>query len=409
MTNEIKKRKNGMNRDILLMIVSVFIAVFVWFIIMWADSSIAERTFTGIDVEMEESKTMMENGLSVIQNITSTISVTVSGKRSDVNKLKESDISAYVDLSDVTVAGDKSFTVIVNDINKVSVVDINPSVLNVKIDTKSSNEIQVFAEIKQAGFEDGVKISAIPMTEFITITGPASALNEIKYAQVDLYLGLGKIEKAMYVREQLKLIDKNGNEYKNSYVKTSVSDIEVYISVLTKKKVPLALKYKYGYFSERNTSIQMIPDSIEIEGSPDYINTINEIVVDVINERLIEDDIKLIRNIPLPDGVSGGIGAAEIDIKFIDSDKKTVTIKKSDIKVTEGELDYLIMGEDDIAVTVRGSVQDLNYFTKSRITASVDLSKVNEKGIHSVPLNISVNNNSSVYPIGEYVINVEIY
>lgn len=409
MTSKGNKGKNGRNRDIFLMIISVFIAVLVWFLIMWTDSPIAERKFPAINVEMD-SKTM-KNDLTVIQKNASTVSITVSGRRSDISKLKDSDILAFVDLKNVTTAGDKTLPVEVKDIDKISIVSITPSNINLYIDKTSSKEIPVYAVIKQAGREDGVNLSAFPTTDdFITVTGPLNALNEIEYAQVDLYLGLSKIEKAMYVREQLKLMNKNGSEYKNAYVTPSVSDVEVYISVSTTKKVPLTLKYKYGYFNERNTSIQISPVSIEIEGSPDYLSTINEISLGIIDERSIEDDIKMIRNIPIPEGVvnKSSVGAAEIDIKFIDSDKKTIVINKSDIKVTAGEFDYLIMNED-VSITLRGSVQDLRNFTKSRITASIDLSKITEKGINSVPLNILVNNNSSVYPIGEYVVNVEVY
>ncbi|MCL2774600.1 MAG: CdaR family protein [Oscillospiraceae bacterium] len=400
--------------DIWLKIISVLIAVSIWFWVVGFESQVTQKKFTSIPVNIINASDMLANyGYSVLSNKEIYIDVTLEGKNSDLNRVKSNDIYAYVDLKKVTQTGDIALPIEIQDINYVHVADQSQSTWVLPIDQQTTKNVPVQGTIVQMAKESGVDIAPLsfnPAT--ISVSGPAGVVNTIDHAQVNVALGADQpINSSRYVTQEFVLIDSNGNEVHNSYVKTSEISVEVYVSVSITKEVPLVVNYKYGYYNSTNTNIIINPAAILIKGSPDYLNTVNEISLGTIDEKKYENDTSVKMNIPMPDGVTNlsGITTADVEINFTDMSTRLMSITSSQFKVVPPkDFEYHIK-EDSIQVKLLGPLENLNHVTSGGITVNVDLSNVTEKGTHSVPVDVVVTSDTSVFCVGEYAVNVEIY
>ena len=89
--------------DLVPRIVCVLIAVILWLYVMSNESPDYERTFSGVNVGIENTALLMsQSDLSVMSGMASYVDITVTGKRGDVVSYSLDDISASVDVSGVT-------------------------------------------------------------------------------------------------------------------------------------------------------------------------------------------------------------------------------------------------------------------------------------------------------------------
>ena len=82
-----------------LMLVSLLIAIGLWMFVMGnVDPEVSERV-NGIQVEMQGTDSLDDQGLTAALNKPKIVSVTIEGKRSQVKKAKDKGIKAYIDVS----------------------------------------------------------------------------------------------------------------------------------------------------------------------------------------------------------------------------------------------------------------------------------------------------------------------
>ena len=82
-----------------LMLVSLLIAIGLWMFVMGnVDPEVSDRV-NGIEVEMQGTNSLDDQGLTATLNKPKIVSVTIEGKRSQVKKAKDKGIKAYIDVS----------------------------------------------------------------------------------------------------------------------------------------------------------------------------------------------------------------------------------------------------------------------------------------------------------------------
>ena len=411
--SELKHEK--IKGDISLKIISVLLAVLIWFWVIGFESHVTQKKFNTV-VHMDNVGEMASRyGYSILITKEIFIDVILEGKSSDLNRIKPDDIYAYADFKNVTQAGEINLPIEIKDIDYVTVAELSQNSIIVPVDKKTSKDIPVMGKIIQIAYEAGAEIENLVFNpETITVSGPEMIINNIAHAQVNLSLSADKpIERSAWVTSPFTLIDKKGEEVKNAYIKSTESSVDVYIPVYTTKEIPLIINYKYGYYNNKNTNIEIIPDKIKVRGSPDYLNSFNEINIGIIDEKQYDSDTMLTRNIPLPDEIKNlsGVTTAGIKIEFIDTEKRTMSIPlKQNSRFTvipPKNFEYHIK-EENIQIKLLGPFQNLNNITRSVISVSADLSNYSEKGTYSVTVDI-VTSDASVFCVGEYEITVEVY
>lgn len=88
------------------LLLSLLCAVSLWLYVMSVESPVYTNTFYGVKVELRNESVLQKNSLSVFSGQNSSVNVTVTGKRSLINSLRSEDLTAYVDVGNITDAGE---------------------------------------------------------------------------------------------------------------------------------------------------------------------------------------------------------------------------------------------------------------------------------------------------------------
>ncbi len=234
--------KNFFEKDSVLKVVSLFVAVLVWLYVIYIEDPEIETTIDDVAVAFKTSE--LSENLSVVEYGTKFIDVEVKGSRSDIMALENDDLDAVIDLSSITEAGDYNAKLKISTSNKrIEIVEASEEKSRVKIDDIVSKKFKVKPEFKNK-MPEGYIVTNNPETEIdeIWIKGPKTYIDDISGAYVMIDQSKLKkdqtVESKVYLKDKKgKVIDKNHKAYKD--VTLEVESVSVYVEIgkTTKAKV----------------------------------------------------------------------------------------------------------------------------------------------------------------------------
>ncbi len=393
--------------------ISCFLIAFViWLYVMQVDSPDHEETFYSVDVVLTNTAVLEgTGGLSVYSGYGATVDITVVGKKSTINKLTGEDLHVTADVSAITEAGMHSVPVHVELPSGLSLGSVSQGFIQVYADEKSSRVVDVRTKITSFTMEHQLQMGEpSPAYDTVVVTGPRNALNDIAYAQVTL--SLGNVASSITASGALVLVDENGMEISNPYLRLARTEVKVDIPVYTTKVLPLAVEYKYGYFNDSNVRVTLNPASLSLRGDPSVLDRMEEIVVDMLDEKQISGDITQMVALSLPSGVTAidGTENVVVTVNHVGTHTRQFTITDIDVTGAVG-VDFEIL-TTSLNVMIRGTLQQLAQLKTSDLTAIVDLSgyTAGSSGIitEKAVILIDAVNAGNVYEIGDYSVRVKL-
>lgn len=384
---------------IIMYVFCLLCAIVIWANVNENSTEKVTREFGNIPVVIEGESALSKNNMAVFELFDKTVNVSVEGAKNRINKLNDSDIVAYVDVSEITEAGTARLNIGIKGTGKLDTV-ASPSSVKVFADEKC--EIDVPIEVKKIysidseyGFEVKTDIDSV------TVSGAKSVIDRVKSAVCEA--DLGKLTTSFTKTEKLVLADENGEQIDMSYVTAGVSFVQVSVDVYTEKTVPLTVSYKYGYIMPKNISVTLNPSEITIKGDPAVLADIDSVLLHEIDETKITGDTFSALNVTLPAGVT------EVDKKEINEDIKLIRTEKY-------KLDYpvtaiTVVNPNDIAYEFAGDTIEIEYIvavdSKSRVSEKnfevvLDLSDYESdmSGSYRIPISVSVTSTGyTLFPI----------
>ncbi|MBE6709467.1 MAG: hypothetical protein E7578_09550 [Ruminococcaceae bacterium] len=405
-------KKGHRGHDILPKIFCVIAAFILWLYVTQVEASDYEETFNGVMVELVNTSVLeSETGLHVYNGYGNTVNVTVSGKKSNIDRYSSENIVVFADVSKIAESGKHSVPITVETPPELKVSSLSISSINVYVDVSATAEIDVKPKISTAIIGEGCELGELlPEYSLVTVTGPKNIVNNISHAQISL--NLGTISSSVSTIGKLELISKNSEDIDMRYVQLSHSEIKVTVPIYTTKEVPLSVNYKHGYYNDKNVDVTFDPERIVIKGDPKVIGQINSLSLGEIDETTIVSDSMLVRNLILPNGCTtvDNIEAVNVNITHVGTVLQTFPV--SNIKITGADKKDVEVLTKVLSVRLRGPKASLEKIKTEDITVTVDLSEYSSavSGTVTVNASISVSGASkSVYPVGEdYQVQVKI-
>ena len=177
--------KRRVRFNLLYLILSLVLAVFLWFYVMGIQDPTISETFYGVGVTVVGEDELYENnGFTVMNNVESnTVNVRLSGKRSVILKVNPEDIYVEADLSRITKAGTNSLNCTVVPPDSTLTVE-NQSNLRVQVDVDALITISVPVKLDYdiSLTEDEIVGTTSVSPETITLRGAESELSNVAYA-----------------------------------------------------------------------------------------------------------------------------------------------------------------------------------------------------------------------------------
>ncbi len=366
-------------------VLSVVIAFGLW---LYVDNNVSEQddaTFYNIPVVMEGESVLTERNLMITSVSSNTVSLNLSGTRSNLNKVNSGNITVKVDLKEIYEPGEKipltytpSYPTDVSQ-SALTIENSNPAKIYVDVDTRRMKDIPVQVKWTGTRSENYIYDTENCVLDYSTITiiGPATVADQIQYAAVEVDL----TNRAESISESFRytLCDKNGDPVNAEQITTSVEEVRLEAQIQRIKEVDLVVDVIYaGGASEKNTTVKIDPEVIRVSGSEAILAELGDTyTICTLNLAEIEKSTNELKyTITLPEGVTNqtGVSEATVSVRF-SSDLKTkefVINKIQSINVPEGMEAEIINA--NLTVKVRGPEAEISKLTEKDISAVVDFS-----------------------------------
>lgn len=176
--------KKSKKLNIFAFVLCVLASFSIWLYVMNTQTSDYTKTFTITVEAINMDKLEEDTGLSVFGLSKTQASVTLSGKKSDVQKYSEKDFRAYIDVSAIDQVGYASLNVAVEvPSSDVKVMVVEPQKITVYADYMQTKTIS--ADCRHSDSDDNPYTFELNFRK-IEISGPAAFVNKIFKAQVDV-------------------------------------------------------------------------------------------------------------------------------------------------------------------------------------------------------------------------------
>jgi len=411
-----------MKSKIFSIVLSGLVAVGLWLYVVTVESPGSERTYYNIPVILQNENVLEERGLMITSQLPS-VTLTLSGTRTDLNKLDENNINILVNAASIEAEGTHQLSYSVSYPGSVSGGDISRvgqsvNMITVTVEKRAIKNVDV--EIEYSGkIPDGfiADTENILMDyDTVRVSGPESVVSQITQAKIRV--DLSDRTSTLMGAYSYQLCDQDGNPVDAKLVTTNVEKVNLTLKIQRMKTIPVKVEAIYGGgITAENSVIAFKPTSILVAGSEAQLANLDQIVltldfIEVLkaeaekpgaNGSLDKSTWQL--SIELPEGVTNRSAETEvtIEITFINVKIKELSITKFEkINVPEGmspniaRLEILVAGRSDM----------VDRIDADDITAKVDFSNALPGG--SFPVEILVDETiSGVGVVGTYVTNAQ--
>lgn len=396
-----------MKRKILHGLLAAVLAFGIWTYVVTVVSPESENTYYNIPVVLNNEAVLLEKGLMVASDTDPTITLRLRGNRSDLNNLKNSDITAIADLSKINSSGEQGLSVDVSftgTTNAFEILEQNPRQITLQISEWSTKEVPVVVEYTGTLDREYIayKDEAILDRESITITGPKSVVDQITQAQITVDL-TGQVATVIQTC-RYTLCDAEGQPVDAATIKTNAAEVTLTLKIQQVKQIQLLVNVTYGGgATEYNTQIILDPQTIKVSGSQTLLQDFDSLVVGTINLTELTEETVLTFPINLREGLENLSGITQVNVTVSFPGLATRTLEVSKLRV-DGLAEGITadIATKVLSITLRGPAQLINSITPENITVLLDLSQA-ELGDNLIKAQIMVDSQfSGVGAIGSY-------
>lgn len=359
------------------------IAFGLWLYVITVVNPEAEQTFYDVPVVLSNESVLKDKGLMIATDTQPKVTLVLKGNRTDLNKLKNSDITLLADLSRINAAGDQNISYSIGfpggfADNAFEVLSHAPDKVALSVVEWGSKEVDVTVNYIGSVLLDYIvdKDGAQLDHEKVTITGPKSVIDQITQARVDVELS-GR-DQTFNESFRYTLCDAEGRPVDAAQVKTNVAEVNMTLRIQRVKEINLLLDVKYGGGATMQTStIQIDPKTIKVAGSEALLEGLDSLVLGTVNLADITEDTTLTFPITLTEGLTNLSGQTEatVTIAFPELEVKTLSVNKIQVVNVPAGMKVNV-GTQVCTVTVRGPKAQIDAIAEEHLSVRVDLTNV---------------------------------
>ena len=372
-----------MKKKILLALLSLVVSFGLWLYVITVENPNSENTFYSIPVVLDNETVLHDRGLMVLSAEVPTVTLKLSGNRSYLNKLNNSNITLVADLSRIYEPGEQPLSYNIRypgDIpqNSIEVLSQLPAQVTLTVAERLTQNVPVTVaytgQVPEGYMTDTKNLTLDAKT--INVTGPAFVVKQIAEARITVNLD-GQTE-TISQSYTYTYYDKNGEVVEHEKLTADVPEVKLTLKIQRYKQIALQLNVIPGGGANReNTKITMNIESLFISGSEQLLEGLDKILLEEINLGMISQDTVLTYKIAdlLPEGITN----------ITNTENVNVTIELPKLEMRSFQITQILpqnvpagMHVDimtkELTVTLRGPADVVNELTEEQIQVLVDFS-----------------------------------
>ena len=298
-----------------LKLISVALSVILWLIVVSIDDPVISRTYSGIEVEVLNADAVTSQGkVYEILDGSNIISVTLSAKRSILEKMSRDYIRATADLKEMTILNSASIDVKTTRYSDM-ISSITPLTKNLKLAVEDLEKKQLSINVETVGnpAKGYVVGSNSPSVNITSVSGPASVVSKLSraVATVDVSGATANIRAS----SKVVLYDGNGDVVNNSALTVGVTEILVDVDILETKEIPIKASVSGtaadGYSYTGIVTVE--PENVTIAGSGSTYKSLESIAIPPEAVSIDDADNTVVCTFDINDYLPSGIRLADSD------------------------------------------------------------------------------------------------
>ena len=416
--NKKKTEQNKSVHNILWFALSLLAAVLLWVYVTENEGQEITMPIPGVQVSFNGESTMRENREMIVSDVSTTsVTVTVTGSRRVVSALKASDLSAVIDLNNITRTGSNSRVPEIKfssrtDMSAITTVTTDPDVVNFYVDKLAKRTVELVGVFNGSAAEGYSAEPLVFSPSTVIVYGPEKVLNTIKSAYVEVTRT--DVDHTLSFESTYVLIDAEGAEVESDELTFSESVVNVTLPILAVKEVGLTIELTAGGgATESNARWKLEPATIILSGDAEVLSGVNSIPVARIDLSLVDEPLTETYRIELPNNteLTSGTRETTLTLEVTGLYSELFTIEGSNISVINVSEGFTaeVMNSSLTDVVIRGPEEVVKNLSNLNIRAVADLRNYGTAtGIVSVPVKISINGTTEAGAVGEYSVYVNI-
>lgn len=327
-----------------LKLLSVMMAVVLWFVVVMTNNPKDTKTFYDVPVKLVNVELLEKEGkVYEVLDGTDLVRVTVEMPRNRMSELTKEDIVAEADVSKLTEINTVPITCfVINPELNISDIKCNRDAVRLSVEEEATKWLNVQCT-PQGSVGEGYVVDGVDKSPTrIKIVGPKSAVDKVSsvVAEVDVTNAISNVT----VNVEPQFYDAEGNLLELPNVTRNEDTIHVEVKVLATREVPLELSYVgepgEGYLVTGR--IEANPPTVMVAGTLNALVGVSKIVIpaeeiditgatedysaSVSIRKYLPDNVKLVE-------VEGMNGRANVTVGIEPREERTLTISQRNISI----------------------------------------------------------------------------
>ncbi len=398
--------KNFFSKNLLLKAFSLVFAFLLWLVVVNQLDPVTNQTIYNVPITIENEDYFTERNQYVTVDSELSVNVTVSGRRSVVEKLTADNFTATVDYMEVEPSAGRGQVRCVSTNRSVTIQDLSQSYIQLTVEDMVSKEIAV--EVQTEGTPAGgyLVIENDPYTvaepSTVTIQGPESQVSMIQSAIVTMDVE-GATEEVSGQGKAIEFLNADGaivnlDDYPNLQISAKLMT-ELTLPVYTVRTISIN---PVEIIEDPNSDYtvkgqRMSVDSVEIYGPADVLAKMGTLTLNSVMTQGQTGDFQYTYDLSsvcasLSKQYQANIGLAEgsprevvLTVELVQKVTRQFTLSISNysfVNQVEGKTYQLTEGYQTL--TVKGSAEALENMTAANIRGELDVSQYTEEGTYDV-------------------------
>ncbi|MCQ4925262.1 CdaR family protein [Tissierella carlieri] len=375
--------------DLTLKIFSVIIAIVLWSYVT-SESEVnpdISKEYRNIPVTYTNKTALDRQDLVIIEPEEATVSVKVTGKKSDMAKFSREFIKAEVDLSGYSEGQVKvPINISLDQSSNIKIVGREPENVLFTFDKIITKTQSVTVKTKGSLDPNYVLGDISTKTQSVLLKGPRSLVNKV--ADVVAVVDISGGKEDINVTEPIKLIDDEKNDVRGVEYEPSVVNVSIPVFRIVTVPIELNLQTEPPENYEI-TSITINPNKITLKGGNDIAN-LTFIQTKPVDINYLMENVDVPVELDLPENASllNPNEKVTISLKIEENFTKAFeyTLDEVDIRNLDSGL---TIDKDDhsktIQVLAKGSKEAIENLTKEDLMPYLDFNMLDE-GTHRINL-----------------------
>ena len=397
--------KQVLTRNVGLKILSLFLAVLLWVIIMNIDDPYITKTIDDIPVNILNENAVEENNKMYEIDSGDTATIKVKGKRSIIDGLKADDFKAIADFKQMSMTYAVPIQISVKESSRVSESDIEilkqTEMMTLSLEDADAQTFRI--NVKTIGeVPEGYYVAETVATpNLIEISGSKKQISKIKEVTVEVDVQ-NRTESFEYSAKPVAY-NENGYAVESPKLTFETDEVLVEVKILPTKEITLQVEQEGNpYYGYECSSIAWQPKTITIAGEIEDLKNIYILKIpfdvegkkETINTDVSIEDYLDDKYILVDENKSVAVTA-----KIEKLDSKDVMVRAVDINVRNlsNEYEVLFVTKGTITLRVMGLADKLDHIIGRDLEPYIDLDGYSV-GTHYVSVKSDVNTDISVRP-----------